>query len=549
MKSIADIIDSALKPGDMATLNNYRGRELDFFIERGRTYPEKLAEIFFAIFNAECEDLIVVGPRGGGKTMGIYDGATALFMWKDFDVFALGGSEKQAINGFRYMRQILYRESELADNLQESLKKGAVGPRGNWFSVSAASTKAVRGPHPGDPHPEMGWVDHGGLLIKDERDEMDDEVSDAVDFMIDTAEPAIIVTSSTMHRDDGGGIAQMVDEAVARGARVIKFDIFDVSQVCKHDCAKCPGGFAFAGALFGGESTKEKLENGAPALPKATVESILKCAAWQKANAWVPGEPAYCLGRAKMHSPGHYKMAKIFRAFRRSRNREIFEVELCCRKRKGIRRVVDAASLDLCLDETVSYQPGYPEPVITIDWGFKGWTVLCLVQPQADNTIAVIDCRYEHMTSIPDIVAICEEWQRTTGASEIFADSSHPFENQQAAAAGFEVTEIKFQVYKEYGASWIKGIVERKVLRIQGKIQKASSPGEAPQYIFQSEAFEQLFLQIKGWQRDKHGKIIKKNDHGPDSLSCAAQKFAESQEWEPDFLGTGQRDSFSMGGM
>lgn len=548
MSKALAIIEQHLKPGDMAFLDKYRGREIDFFLERGRLYPEVLEKIFLLIYNGEADDLVIIGPRGGGKTMVIYDAATARFMWKEDDVFAIGGSKEQAINGFKYSRQILNSDVQASENVEDCLKGQAVGVRGNWMRIAAASTKGVRGPHPGDPHPAMGWVAHGGLLIKDERDEMDDDIADAADFTMDVAEPSTIVTSSTMHRDDGGGIAAMAEDAEARGAVVVKYDVFDVCEVCKHDCAKCPGGFPFAGSLYGATPVKGKLPNGAPLLPKATAESNAAWDGFKSGNAWPVGEPAYCLGRAKMHRPGHYKMPKIFRAYKRSRHREIFEVELCCRKRKGARRIVDGAALDRCLNDSIAYCPGYDTPIITIDWGFKGWCVPILLQGQMDNTIAILDCRFEHMTSVDGILAICEEWQRQTGATLVYADSSHPYENLKMVENGFDVTEVVFGKDKELGAGWVRGIVEKNQLRIPGKILRGNSQGEKPTYIFYNDGIEQLFDQTKSWQRDKNGKIVKKNDHGPDSLSCAARHFTENTEWEPEFLSSGQRDSFKAGG-
>lgn len=546
--SVRNAIDALLASDDADLLGQYRGREIEFLKERGRLFPEKIEELFYAIWEAKYSDIVLIGPRGGGKTMDVYDAVSLRFIFLGDDVFAVAGSEAQAINGFRYMRQLVYRDKQLAENLEESKKKEAVTSQGNWFRIAAASPTGVRGPHPGDPHEQTGWQAHGGVLIKDERDEMDDDIADSVDFTMDIADPSIIITTSTMHRDDGGGIAQMAEEAEARGAHVIKFDVFDVSEVCMHDCAKCPGKHAFAGKLYGGATPKKNLANGAPALPRPTPESRKDWTEYKKQNAWPAGEPAYCEGRAKQHRPGHYKMDKIFRAFKRSRNREIFEVELCCRKRRGAKRVVDSAALDRCLDEVTAYQPGYDTPIATIDWGLKGWCVPILLQGQMDNTIAVIDVRYEHMTSADGIVEILNDWREATGMYQVYADASHPYENLKLAENGFEVVEVPFAKWKEYGAGWMRGIVERNQLRLPGKLV-VGTKDQKPQYIFANDAVGELHKQIKGWQRDKHGKIVKKDDHGPDSLSCAAQHFTEQTDWDPtEVETTGKRTSYGLGG-
>lgn len=542
MSRRASIIADAFACGSGGHLDKYRGRELDFYTERGRLYPEKLEEVFSTIFGVKCSDLVVVGPRGGGKTMGVSDAVLALFLFKEFDAFQIGGSLEQANKGFNYVRQILYQDTKLSESLQDELKTMATGARGNWYKVAPSSMKQVRGPHPGDPHPEMDWEPHGGVLVKDERDEMDDDIADAADFCLDSADPSINITTSTMHRDDGGGIALMADEAEARGAKVIKFDVFDVCEVCTHDCAVCPGGQAFAGALFGGVKAKNKIGT----LPSAA--SFDQWDQWQKDNAWPEGEAPYCEGRAKQHRPGHYKMHKIFSAYKRSRNIEIFEVELCCRKRRGARKVVDASRLDGCLAEDVFYQAGYDDPIVTIDWGLKGWCVLHLVQGQMDNTIAVVESEYLHMASSDSVWDLVEDWQRDYGCYEVFADASHPYENLKGVERGFRVTEVAFNAHKEMGAGWIKGIIERGQLRIRGKIERAlSGTGEVrPDFIFWSDGARELHRQLKAWRRDKHGKIVKADDHGCDSLLCAALKFADQQPWEVNISGTGTRESRSL---
>jgi hypothetical protein len=541
-----DVVDTVI--------DKYRGREIEFFMERGRKYPEKLEEIFHAVANGTHDEVVVRGCRGGGKTLVISDAATKRFRWDEWDVFHIGGSLKQAKDGYKYVNDTLTKSSDLGDSLQDNLKTAAIGPRGNWYNIAAASTKGVRGGHPGDIHPEMGNVPHGGMLVKDEFDEMDPRISEAADFSMDVAHPAMTVTTSTAHKDDGEGIQQLLEDAAARGAKVITFDAFDVTEVCTHDCAKCPGGFDFAGPMYGGcpatkaaEAMQRKrmnLQAGAIALPTATPASSAAWEAHKSKVGWIGNEPAYCAGRAKLHREGHLKVARLAQMFRKS-NRRGFEIELCCRRRKGGLTICNAMHLDKCLDPDLVPMSGY-DGCIVIDWGLKSQAAILAVQQQKDNTYAVIDVNLPTMWSSDSVWEHCERLREEHGFNEVFADASHPYNNLDGANKfGFQVTEVPFAQNKEFGADWVAAIVERQQLRIRGRLV-APEPGAGPnakaERIFYSDDEETLFTQLKGWRRDAKGKIVKKNDHGCDALLQAALKFADEQPWKVECAGAGARD-------
>lgn len=519
--------------GGGGRLGAYRGRELEFFRERGRLYPEKLEAFFRAILEGG-RVIVGIGPRGGGKTLAAADGSLARFLWCEDDVYHLGGSLKQAREGFRYVRQVLMAGGAVDETLDEVLREAATGPRGNWYRIAASSSKAARGQHPGDPHPEMGWSAHGGVLVLDERDEMDDEIADAAEMSMGVASPCTILITSTAHREDGGGIAALEEQAEAMGAEVHKWDILDVSEVCAHDCARCPAGPAFAGALFGGRTRGGRTT--------ATAASAAGWAEYQARNNWPGGEAAYCAGKAKEHRPGHMKMSSIFAMYRKARNKEIFEVEMLCRRRRGARLVLDPAGLDRCLDPSAGFVSGY-ETVATIDWGLKGWCVVGVVQSQAMGRIVVAGVRYYHMAAVGVVVAHLQELREMYGVHEVFADASHPYENLEVASAGFSVTECPFNRVKELGAGWLKGLVEKGMLVLPGELVRGKDHGGRAQweYRFADEDMRELWRQLRKWRRDRHGKIVKEDDHGPDSLLCAAGKFAEGGEADYRSAGIGER--------
>lgn len=568
------LIEELLDPecdGDVPA--RYRGREIELFQARGRLYPEKLWEFFDAIVGRRHGIVIGIGPRGGGKTMAASDAALARFLVHGDDVFQLGGSFDQAKRGFQYVRQMLNADSDLAESLEDFLKTAAVGVKGNWYKIAACSQKAARGEHPGDPHEGTGWQAHGGLLVLDERDEMDDEVAAAAQFSMAAANPGTVLITSTAHRDDGSGIALLEEQSEALGAKLVKWDCLDVCEVCGHDCAVCPGGRAFAGALFGGKRIADrrlKIAEGARTGRDridgtragadgsgrrrdrigtvATAESVAGWEAFKREVNWPADEAAYCTGKAKLHRAGHLRLETIFRMFKAAPSREAFEVEMMCRRRGGARNVCDAAKLDGCLDRDAGYLAGY-ETVATIDWGLKGWAVLIALQRQNTRVVAV-DCQYLRLAPVGTVLGVLQEWRDAYGVYEVWADASHPYENLEVASAGFAIHEVAFASKKELGAGWIRGMVERGELGIPGWIERgADASGRAVyEYRFPSDAMRNLWRQLRRWRRDKNGKIVKGDDHGCDSLLCAAERFAVSAEWVPDSEGSGMRASFGLSG-
>ena len=97
-----------LAPESERVLAEYRERPLEFFGEYGRLWPEVIERIFWDIYMLRVDRACLVGPRGGGKTMGVSSLGTALYLWAEFDVLFLGGSKTQAQKGYAYAAEILH---------------------------------------------------------------------------------------------------------------------------------------------------------------------------------------------------------------------------------------------------------------------------------------------------------------------------------------------------------------------------------------------------------------------------------------------------------
>jgi hypothetical protein len=94
---------------------------------------------------------------------------------------------------------------------------------------------------------------------------------------------------------------------------------------------------------------------------------------------------------------------------------------------------------------------------------------------------------------------------------------------------------VDFAKWKELGAGWIKGLLERKKLKIKGR-------KEGAQYYFADPNTKRFFEQLKGWRRGKDGKVVKRDDHGPDALLCGARKWAQGGAWKAEFGSSGRRE-------
>jgi hypothetical protein len=532
--------------GDAGSLEEYKGDPKPLLREFGVQFSEKTEEIFDAVYGDEIPHVVVKGPRGGGKTFIITLALGCRFVLKKDDVFHLAGSEEQAKNGFRYISEFITGQPRFEEFVNDDLKTAATTCWGNWYKIAACSHTRVRGPHAGDPHKAMGYVQHGGVLYTDEEAEIPDDIVDAVRLVTNTANPRKWVRSSTAHKV-AGRFAEVSSNPKKYGATLIQYDVLDVNETCTHDCAKCPMGIYFAGALYGSKASRRMVERYGvrfPAVPKRTIEGALAWVAWKEANNFPLHEPAICEGRAKMHRPGHVRMDAIFEDVRQSQSRSSDEVELFGRNRGIGNRVIEGAALERCL----VWEPGEEEGEVVagIDHGWN-WMVICLVQVLAGK-LRLLDVIYLRHMLMEEIETVLSGLRDEHGLYRITADASHKRENAQMAEWGYEVTEVPFAQYKDSGVRWLKGVFERGQMEVPGRIIEGSGVGEIGRdgrYEFPSQGLRLFFTQAMGWHTGANGKIVKRDDHGPDALITLSRILDvdagayEDVEW----LGGGMRES------
>lgn len=440
-------------------IEDYRHKPIEFLAKRGSYYPPKLAEMFTDIYTLKVTNAIWKGPRSGGKTYGLGDLAASMFLFKGFDVLISSGGEGQAREVYEEVMNVL-EDKEVTDYVPTITMQITKGRKGNWIRFTPASTKRVRGPHPGRGH--------GGMIILDEEGEMEEKIVKAVLGTGGTADPLVIIRSSTAHNIDGT-YADLLDKHRERGYKLYEWDAFDVCEKCEMKCEDC--------------------------IPEFRDD--------------------YCRGKAHKNSVlGWISLQYLFRMWAQE-TKEWFEVEMMARRPSGAAQVINREDFKSAVIPEVPFEKGAPG-AFGIDWGFKGLSAVLATQMVAEK-LRVFDRMSFTREGIGNIVEAMKEWREMYGINEVYADSSHPFENDALKKADFTVHEITFVSFKEAGAGAVKWFFEKQKIEIL-------------------ETFKDVIEQLKKWRRGKDGKIVKKDDHFPDALLCTMKKWWEKAKRKVGYM-------------
>ena len=431
-------------------VNEFNYKPIEFLARTGSYYPPLLEKMFLDIYSLRVTRALWIGPRGGGKTFGLGDLAAALFLFKGFDILIASGGEGQSKEVYEEVTNVLdIEDEEVARQVTSQTTQITKGRKGNWIRFLPASTKRARGPHPGRGH--------GGVIILDEECEMEEKIVKAVLGTGSTAKPLIIIRASTAHNIDGT-FADLLEDYEKRGYTLYKWDAFDVSEKCTRKCEEC--------------------------IPKFRDD--------------------YCRGKAHNNSVlGWISLDYLFQMWEEE-TKDWFEVELMGRRPSGSSYVIDRNDFQKALVDEAPFVPGEPG-AIGVDWGFVGMTAAVATQ-MVDGKLRIFDRESWTRKGTEIIIGDLKGWRDTYGIDEVYADSSHQFQNDALRNADFKVTEVMFVSFKEAGAGAVKWFFEK--MRI-----------EVPKH------FTDLVNSLKKWKRDKHGKIVKKEDHFADALLCTMQKW------------------------
>lgn len=442
-----------------SSIKYYQKNPREFFEERGAIFFETAARLFDDLFSLRVQKAVALAPRGGGKTFGAATIATALFLFKDFDVGIVAGSETQALTLYSYIVEWLELPNiEQFVTIDKLTSTYLVSIHGNRIVARTASTKSIRGLH-------LGRKTRGALLIIDEEAEAEEDIVRAARYVVRTANPPLILRQSTYHSVTGT-FANLVEDHVAQGYELYKWDSFDIAQSCPYECEKCPV------AEF-----RDK----------------------------------YCKGKAKT-SQGWISINEIVGEWKDS-PREAFEVESMGLRPASAGLVIQASDIDRAVDLG---NRGYPKKFdyswFAVDWGFVGMTAVVLLG-LSENKVFVRHTEMFSQHGIDAIVKKLKILRDRYGVREVFADSSHPFENSRLRDEGFAVwgstptsLGVPFVSFKEEGVSILSYLFEKGLIGIPARENV-------------------LLKQLRTWRRDQGGHIVKKDDHFPDALIAGMMKL------------------------
>lgn len=441
-------------------------------------FPEKIKDLFYYVYNKaknkELIRIIVKAPRGGGKSRVLASLELALWYLLKFDVVNLGGSFKQASKVYSYLTPAFMSEF-MKEDIQKTIQIETKSKLGNSIYVLAATEKQTRSPH-------VGSQDRGGALVIDEECEADDDIVNSAIPVVNTANPSIIIRSSTFHKSFGS-FQECWDNANDMGYKQFQWDIFDVSEKCNDVCDD----------VYDQVDGKNK--------PCILLD--------------------YCKGKAHF-SNGWVKIQEI-RQQRREVSHNQFMVELMGGRPSADGLVYSpVATSRAVVQNDFTYQTGMPSSV-GLDWGWAGETAIIWTQMQRSQSknkfvIRVLDAQKYNK---PEIENICDIVKHMTQNWElcVYPDGSGQsgFQNYELQKRGALMFPVSFVKLKDYGISNITKLLEQDRLEIPDK-------------------FSWLVDQMKKYRMGENGKPVKKNDHGPDALLCSCLHYTDKGFGSSGFL-------------
>lgn len=424
-------------------------------------FPAKIKEVFDHIIdcakNKKIGRIIIKAPRGGGKSRVLASIELVLWYVYDFDIVNLGGSFVQASKVYQYLSEAFYSDL-IKPCLQKSIrvettKKKEFG-RGKIY-VLAATEKQTRSPH-------VGGQTRGGALFIDEECEAEEDIVKSAIPIVDTANPSVIVRSSTFHTAFGS-YQKCWDNAATMGYKQLTWDCFDVSQLCKDDCQNV--------------------------MDRATGK-VGPCIVLD-----------YCKGKSHQ-SEGWIPIEEIRQA-RREMSAEEFEIEMMGSRPSSASLVYSPSRLLECIKPQVFKLDGRGSASVGVDWGY-GETAITLMQEQYSEekkkwVKRILDAQAFNQAKEEEIYNVLEVISKSWSIP-LYLDSSHVFQNQALEGRGATIYPVNFAMMKDYGINNVKKMMEDGLLEIP-------------------EEFTYFIDQLKNYRRNKNtGKPLKLDDHGADSL-------------------------------
>lgn len=190
-----------------------------------------------------------------------------------------------------------------------------------------------------------------------------------------------------------------------------------------------------------------------------------------------------------------------------SRRTDVWEVEHECKRPKASGIIYDPEKVQAAvvpISEVVR-PVGTVRRAVGIDWGRFAAAVLA---ERAGDHILIPEARIFDSSPISDLIQYLSDLRARVGDFVVYANAENAYGNLDCRNAGFETVPVPFNRFKDEGIENLARYFEHGKIKIadQGDLQR-------------------VVRQLLRYHRDESGRIVKKDDHGPDALLCAMLPF------------------------
>ncbi|HOX27233.1 MAG TPA: hypothetical protein PLU44_15915 [Candidatus Krumholzibacteria bacterium] len=446
-----------------------------------------MVEFVGDLFFERVQQAILWKPRGGGGSL-----AAAILIWlmmvyRQKSFLDMAGSGEQAKRVYEYVSQFWFCVEGLAETLLEGdpLQSETRLKSGVTLSCVPASEKAARGKH------VAGFV-------ADESCQEDLRVGKILHAAVQGAlsEPNFtIVLLSTFHVPFGF-FQENWDLAEERGFHRYRWDVYDCMAPCR------------VGMEDASEDDPQALRYCQHECPLTEVVPD------RDGEGLVIGEHFEgCNGRARA-AAGHLSRDNVLKAKLLNSGTDVWAVEHECKRPTASGMVYDAEKVQAAVFPLSDLErpEGAVRRAVGIDWG--RFAVAVMAERGTDHVL-IPEGRIFDSKTIGDLVQYLVELRSRIGDFTVYADSENAYGNLDCRNAGFEVVPVAFNKMKDGGIENLARYFNHQKIRIAD-----------------SGHLKTVVRQLLRYRRNEDGRIVKKDDHGPDALLCAMLHFPFIDEFD-----------------
>lgn len=450
--------------------------------------------------NKVANKVIIWASRGGGKGVVVSVLVFLIMIWRRRSVVDMAGAAEQALVVYEYVKAFL---TECIPVVEEKLLDGDPLMKRTQLKTGV-SLKCI----PNSPTQTRGK--HPPVLIADEACQQDtgkDKNVQAAMNMVFSEDDPIVILLSTFHVPIG--IFQEIWDKAEKLAFVkYKWDVYDTAQPCtlNDKCIFCDG--------------KDKRCRYCKGKGKIACKDCMltrKVEEYDIDGVHIGHSYLGCNGKC-LTTDGYAPIENIFNAYEtNSVDPNVWTTEFECYRPRTKGPVYDLEAAWACFDYEKKFEhPNLTDPnlkTVGVDWGWTGQTSVIGPAIEFKDRVVIYRERYFTKSPVAEISAYLATLKAEFGDFIVFADSSHPFENQTLTADGFGLwydkhrreTEagVVFNKWKEWGIGNIRKWFDKRKLDIS------------------LDGCPDLWEYLKIYKIGDDGKPVKKMDHGPDALLCA----------------------------